>query len=253
MTRKKELKLNEVKANLLNEYSDHLEKLEKKLGIRFKNKSLLLIACIHASFANEKGIKANNEKLEFLGDAVLSLIISEFLYKNINNSSEGFLAKVKSIIASENTLADFASNMGLDSFLLLGKGASKEERGKRSNLADFTEALLGAIYLDRGFRVVKKFIKEKLLNTYADIDLVKHDPKSTLQEFLVKKFHSLPKYKVIFSSGPAHAKKFVCAVYLRDKIIGTGEGQSKKEAEKQAALQALKSMGYYDEGFSKTQ
>ncbi|MCX7832354.1 MAG: ribonuclease III [Actinobacteria bacterium] len=245
MSRHKESNLNKVSSDLLKEYSNHLEKLENQLGIKFKNKSLLLISCIHASFANEKGIKVNNEKLEFLGDAVLSLIISEFLYKKTDKSSEGELSKAKSIIASEKTLADFAYNMGFDSFLLLGKGASKEERGKRSNLADFTEALLGAIYLDRGFRVVKRFVKENLLNRYIDIDFVKHDPKSTLQELLVKKYHSLPKYKVIYSSGPAHAKKFVCGVFLRDKIIGTGEGQSKKEAEKQAALEALKSMGYY--------
>lgn len=228
---------------LLSENQEKIAELEKLLKIEFKNKLNLLVACIHASFSNEKGLEINNEKLEFLGDAVLSLIVSEHLFKSIKKASEGELAKAKSVIASEDVLSDFAENLGLEEFLLLGKGASKEERGKKSNMADFAEAIIGAIFLDRGYRTAKKFVHENLLKSLTEIDFVRHDPKSALQELAVKRFHALPRYRIISFEGPAHARKFVCAALLKEKVVGIGEGNSKKEAEKKAALSALENLG----------
>lgn len=232
--------------SLTEEKKEFLEKLEKKIGIKFKNKAILLNACLHASYANEQKLPINNEKLEFLGDAVLSLVISDFLYKKTQADGEGALARAKSIIASEDSLARCAENLGLNEFLLLGKGASKEERGKKSNLADFLEAIIGAIYLEKGFRTVKKFIEDHLLLSPEKIDFIKHDPKSALQELLVKKYHHQPKYRLISVSGPPHDRQFEVAVYLRDKMIGKGKGSSKKEAEKNAAMDALTRLGLYD-------
>lgn len=231
-------------VQLLRQTQDDILMLQDIIGVKFKNPLLLMQACIHASFANEQGLNIDNEKLEFLGDAVLSLVISEYLYKTTVNSTEGDLAKTKSIIASETALAELAQQLGLDEFLLLGKGASKEERGKKSNLADFVEAIIGAIFLDKGLKAVKNFIYKNLLTNYSQIDFAKYDPKSTLQEYMVKKYHSLPKYRVISISGPAHARNFVCAALYKDRIIGIGEGRSKKEAEKKAALSALTNLGY---------
>lgn len=238
-----EKKQRENLNRLLAENQERLSKLEEILNIKFKNKLNLLIACMHASFSNEKGIEVNNEKLEFLGDAVLSLIVSEHLFKSTRKASEGELAKAKSVIASEKVLSEFAESLGLGEFLLLGKGALKEERGKRSNMADFAEAIIGAIFVDKGYKSAKKFVHENLLKSLTEIDFVRHDPKSALQELAVKKFHALPKYRIISFEGPAHARKFVCAALLREKVIGIGEGSSKKEAEKKAALSALQNLG----------
>lgn len=229
------------------EFSDKLEKLENLIGRRFQNRVLLLTACIHSSFANENNITINNEKLEFLGDSVLSLILSEFLLKNSAGEKEGELAKTKSVLASEENLASCASNLHLEEYLLLGKGASREELGKRSNLADFTEALIGAIYLDGGLRSARKFVLNKLLSEVTSIDYIRYDPKSTLQERLLLKFGALPHYKVLSAEGPPHQKTFKCGVYLKNELIAVGEGRSKKEAEKNAALRALEKLGIINE------
>lgn len=232
-------------SELLLTYEDQLEKLEQKLGVTFKNRFYLLAACIHASFANENNLSINNEKLEFLGDAVISLVLAEYLFKLYGDASEGDLAKAKSYLASEKALASAAENMGIESFLLLGKGASREVTGRQSNLADFFEAIIGAVYLDRGLKQAKKLITEHLIKTMAGFDSILYDPKSALQEYAIKHFNMLPRYKVLSSSGPAHAKKFVCGVYIKEKMLGMGEGKSKKEAEKKAALAALKNLGIY--------
>lgn len=224
-------------------YSKKIEKLEEILGRKFKNRFLLLVACIHASFSNENYLGINNEKLEFLGDSVLSLIISEFLLKRAKDKSEGELSKLKSYFASEENLAQSAEKLGLDDFLMLGKGASKEELGKKSNLADFTEALIGALYLDGGLSSAKSFVLEKLLIHTDYIDYARHDPKSVLQEKLLVKKGILPIYKVLSTEGPPHQRIFRCGVFVKNKLIAEGIGRSKKEAEKEAAFYALKRMG----------
>jgi ribonuclease-3 len=244
---KKSFATNEKIKELLSVYKEQIENLEKKLGVSFKDRSFLLTACIHASFANENDLSVNNEKLEFLGDAVISLVISEYLFMNYEEATEGDLAKAKSYLASEKALASAAEEIGLESFLLLGKGASKEILGRQSNLADFFEAIIGAIYLDQGIRKAKKLIRKYLIENTSSFDIVVYDPKSALQEYLVRQFNVLPRYRVISSTGPAHAKKFVCGVYFKHRVLGLGEGKSKKEAEKKAALAALKNLGVYHE------
>jgi ribonuclease-3 len=231
---------------ILRHYFEKIEKLEEILGRRFRNRYILLIACIHASFSNENALFVNNEKLEFLGDSVLSLIISEFLLKKSADESEGELAKLKSYLASEENLAHSAENLGLESFLLLGKGASKENLGKRSNLADFTEALIGALYLDGGLSAAKSFVLEKLLVHADPIDYARHDPKSVLQEKLLMLKGVLPSYRVLSTEGPPHQRVFRCGVFLRNELIAEGNGRSKKEAEKEAAFNALKKLGFID-------
>jgi len=232
---------------LLQTYNDRLDQLEQKLGIVFKNRIYLLAACIHASFANENGLILNNEKLEFLGDAVISLVVAEHLFKLHSDASEGDLAKAKSYLASEKALASAAENLDIESFLLLGKGAAREVTGRQSNLADFFEAIIGAVYLDRGLRKAKKLIIKHLIKPMSKFDSILYDPKSALQEYAIKQFNLLPRYKVLSSSGPAHARKFVCGVYLKERILGMGEGKSKKEAEKKAALSALRNLGVYSD------
>lgn len=234
---------NEQLERLLPFYRDMILELEQIIGVQFKNKKLLLAACIHSSFSNEKNLLINNEVLEFLGDAVLSVIISEFLVKKLKGSKEGDLARLKSALASENNLSECAERLSLSKFLLLGKGASKEDRGKKSNLADFAEAIIGAIYYDSGLRKARRFVLTKLLNQVESIDLVRYDPKSALQEYAVRNLSALPRYKIIGSEGPPHKRVYSCNVVINNTVVASGKGKSKKEAEKEAALNALMKLG----------
>ena len=223
--------------------------LEKKLDIDFKNKDLLIQAFCHRSYLNEhpEFKLGHNERLEFLGDAVLELVVTEHLYKNYPEVSEGEMTCWRSALVNTKMLSEIAKNLEFDKFLLLSKGEEKEqERGKRFILADTFEAFLGALYLDKGFLAVKEFVKKYLLPKLPYIieaQLYK-DPKSLFQERAQEVLRITPTYKVLDEWGPDHAKHFLVGVYLDKELIAKGEGPSKQEAEQEAAKKALEIKGW---------
>ena len=222
-----------------------LTNLESKLNYQFKNLELFKEALTHPSFYNkaEKDRLINNQRLEFLGDSVLELIASEYIYRKLSSFSEGELTKIKSIIVSGPTLAKWANHISLGKYIVLGKGEDLTGgRNKLSILSDCFEALLGAIYLDGGLKKTKLFILSFIKD---EIELItKHnyieDYKTLLQEISQKKMKCLPKYILIKEKGPDHKKIFCIEVKLKEKSYGTGFGDSKKEAEQNAAHSALK-------------
>jgi len=218
----------------------NLEKLEKILEIKFKNKELLKKALIHRSWLNEHPGEESNERLEFLGDAVLELVVSEHLYKNFS-FSEGEMTGIRSVIVNTQTLFEVAKKMKLKEWLFLSKGAFlARENQLKSILASALEAIIGAIYLDGGLKEAQKFIQKNILVFLPKI--IKKgfkDPKTLLQEVTQEKFGLLPQYKILKEWGKEHKKKFLAGVYLKEKLLGEGKGFSKKEAEEKAAKIAL--------------
>lgn len=218
--------------------------LQKKLGIKFKNIDLLKQACVHRSYLNEhpKFHLNHNERLEFLGDAVLELVTTEYLYQNYPNP-EGELTNWRSALVNSAMLSKKAKKIGLNKFLYLSKGERKDVgKARELILANTFEALIGAIYLDRGYNLAKKFIKKILLSELSRI--LKYglyqDPKSKLQEAAQEKFRITPSYKIIKEWGPDHERKFIIGVYIDKKLVGKGFGKSKQEAQVKAAKDALK-------------
>jgi len=217
--------------------------LEKKLGIKFKNKNLLKQALIHRSYLNEHPEEKleHNERLEFLGDAVLELIVSVYLYQNYQNP-EGELTAWRASLVNANNLSNLAKNLGINDFLFLSKGEAKSTgKAREIILANTFEALIGAIYLDQGLKQAKNFIKKHLIKQLPEIiekELYK-DPKSKFQEIAQGKFKITPTYKVLKEEGPAHEKKFTVGLFLNEKFIAKGEGSSKFEAEVEAAKKGL--------------
>ncbi len=224
-----------------------LNNLEKKLDYKFKNKTLLKEALTHPSF-QKKSLKektANNQRLEFLGDSVLDLIVTEHLYLKLASFSEGKLTKIRSVMVSKDILAKWANRLSLGKYIILGKGEdSTGGRKKLSILADCFEALLGAIYLDSGLQKAKKIILSFIKEEMELIIKGKHgdDYKTLLQEISQKKMKCLPKYFLIKEKGPDHKKIFCIEVKLKEKTHGTGTGENKKEAEQDAAREALKKL-----------
>jgi len=222
-----------------------LNNLEKKLDYKFKNKTLLKEALTHPSF-QKKSLKektSNNQRLEFLGDSVLELIVTEHLYCKLASFSEGKLTKIKSVMVSKDILAKWANHLSLGKYIILGKGEDLTGgRKKLSILADCFEALLGAIYLDSGIRKAKRIISSFIKEEIKLIIKGKHeeDYKTSLQEFSQKKMKCLPKYFLIKEKGPDHKKTFCIEVKLKEITYGTGTGDNKKEAEQNAAQDALK-------------
>jgi ribonuclease-3 len=220
--------------------------LQKTLGIKFKSISLLKNAFIHRSYLNEhKEFKGeSNERLEFLGDAVLSLFVSRFLFEKLPQSPEGKLTQIRASLVRTETLAKLAAKLDLGKYLYLSKG--EVDSGGRSNnsiLANTFEALIGAIYLDQGQDQTHMFIKEQILNQWEDLaKTAVFDNKSKLQETLQRKYHKSPLYKLVNSWGPDHARRFEVAVYLGDKILGKGQGKNKQSAAQNAAQDALKKL-----------
>ncbi|MEW6407264.1 MAG: ribonuclease III [Patescibacteria group bacterium] len=218
--------------------------LEKKLGIKFKNQNLLKQAHTHRSYLNENpklGLE-HNERLEFLGDAVLELAVTEHLYQNYKNP-EGELTNWRAALVNATMLSHKAQNLGLNNYLFLSKGEAKDTgKAREIILANTFEALIGAIYLDQDYPTVKKFIEKILLPELPYI--IKHklylDPKSKLQEITQDVYNITPTYQVLTEWGPDHAKKFKIGVYLNDFILANGIGASKQEAQVHAAQQALK-------------
>lgn len=222
-----------------------LSELEVEIQYSFNNKNLLLLALTHASYANENNIEKTytNQRLEFLGDAVLELISSDFLYNKYDKFNEGVLTKTRAKLVCEDNLADVARELKLYNYLLIGKGENKESlMHNDSTMCDTVEALIGALYIDGGLETAKKFIDIYIL-TNENLNKSNSDFKSILQEKANRNSVQL-KYEIISETGPDHNKKFKIAVYYNNIIIGEGLGKSKKEAEQNAAkigLEYLKS------------
>ncbi len=225
-----------------------LKSLQNKVGYEFSNIDLLKKSLIHRSYGNEhwEYRKINNERLELLGDAVLDLIVTEYLYKNFNKSKEGELAKLKSMIVSEPILAQISRELGIGEYLLLSKGEELTGGRERSSiLGDVFESLLGAIYLDSDFDTVKKValkhLHEKIDNINQNEDLM--DYKTILQEYSQRKYKKIPVYEVVNEIGPDHRKNFEIIVKIKSEVAGSGIGKNKKSAEQLAAKNACKKFG----------
>ncbi len=219
-------------------------KLEQNLGVKFSNTELLKTALTHRSFLNEHHDDnlQNNERLEFLGDAVLEMISTEFLFKKYPDRSEGELTSFRSALVKTTSLSETSTELGLGEFIRMSKG--EEVTGGRERpyiLANTFEAILGAIYLDQGYEIARKFVEQKLLPKITSIieNRLDIDPKSKLQEISQEVLNFTPVYELVSANGPDHSKVFVMCVKIRNKVFGTGEGKSKQEAEQNAAQNAL--------------
>lgn len=225
-----------------------LNELMDKLGYKFKDIEILNRSLIHRSYLNEnKNIGHSNERLEFLGDSVVGLIITENLYNSFEEFNEGDLTKIRSKIVCEESFAFVAKNFNLGDYLLLGKGENSfGGRKKNSILADTFEAVFGAIYIDGGFSAVKNVLKNKFLddmkNRIKNDDSI-GDYKSRLQEYYHKNTNLKIKYIVDKETGPDHKKTFYISVLVDDKVLGIGSGKNKKQAEQDAAKNALFNLG----------
>lgn len=220
-------------------FSD-LNTLEAKINYCFNNKDLLILSLTHASYANENNIKKNNtnQRLEFLGDAVLELVSSDFLYSLYNEYNEGELTKTRAKLVCEENLAEIARYLKLYDFLLTGKGENKASlMNNNSTMCDTIEALIGAIFKDGGLDNAKNFINSFIL-TEENLHKSNNDFKSLLQE-KANRDNIVLKYEIISESGPDHDKRFEVAVYYDNQMLSTGLGRSKKEAEQIAAKNAL--------------
>lgn len=219
---------------------DNLKILQDNLGYQFKNQDYLKLALTHRSYSSEYGLKDCNERMEFLGDSILSAIVAEFLYDKYVNDDEGKLSQFKSQIVSAKNLSKWAKNINLDQFILISKSEElNSARNRDTLLCDSFEAIIGAIYLDSGFLITSDFIK-KFLSLQKKFVVV--DYKSTLQEKVQSEFQTLPQYKVLKEYGPDHDKKFEVGVYINESLLGIGVGISKKEAEQMSAKQASKKL-----------
>ncbi|MCD6195151.1 ribonuclease III [bacterium] len=219
----------------------NLKSFLKKLGLEPKNLKIFKQAFVHRSYLNESPFKESNERLEFLGDAVLELLATEYLYRNLPNK-EGDLSAIRAASVRTSTLAVVSQKIGLNNFLLLSKGEEQTGgRKKEGILADLFEAFLGAVYLDQGFEKAEEIFKKFLLPYLKDIIKNKKyiDPKTYLQEITQERWRALPKYKLVEEKGPDHSKTFVIEVYVGENFMGKGEGPSKQRAEEEAARNAL--------------
>ena len=227
---------------------DKLEKFQKNIGYAFENKALLRTALTHSSFLNEnreKGRKSN-ERLEFLGDAVLGLVIGQYLFETNPDVHEGILTKARAATVCENTLAQIADEIELSDYLIMGKGELRNGGNKRkSSLSDATEAVIAAIYLDSGLESARAFIL-KYFSKLADNAVlgknISDDYKTKLQEYVQKEDGHFS-YKLTGEKGPDHDKEFLVELYINNKLISSGVGNSKKNAEQQAAKKALEILG----------
>ena len=219
---------------------------EKNVGIRFRKINLLNLAFSHRSYSNEhQTFIENNEKLEFLGDSVLGMVVSEYLYTKLIDMDEGDFARIKSFVVSEDSLSEIAKKLKIDNFILIGKGEEYSGgRNKKAILADCLEAIIGAYYLDSGLKAAKIFILDSLIPEINKVLANKHkkDYKTLLQEFVQKKFKTYPKYIVVNNTGPDHDKVFWIDVEVNGHTYGPGKGRNKKEAEQHAAGLAYKNI-----------
>ncbi len=222
---------------------------EKKTQLSFTDRSLLTQAFVHRSYINEnKGSGlSHNERLEFLGDAVLELVITDFLYKKYENKTEGELTAYRSALVNADTCASIATSLGMSDYLLLSKGESKDTgRARQYILANALEALIGAIYIDKGLDTATDFIEKNFMPLIDSIISAKSfiDAKSLFQEKAQEFDGITPSYKTVKESGLDHKKKFTIGVYVGKELIATGEGESKQDAEQMAAREALQLKGW---------
>lgn len=229
---------------------NNLQLLQKRLFLQFKNLELLQEALTHSSYANQKKDIKYNERLEFLGDSVLQLCISEYLYTNYSDKSEGQLTKTRALIVCENSLHEIAKQWELGNFIRMSKG--EELTGGRTRvsiLADCVEAIIAAVYLDAGFEVARDFIIKNFKNTIDDAinNEIVLDYKTKLQELLQQNGDVLIIYNLIKFEGPPHRREFFTEVLVNNEVIGKGSGFSKKESEQNSAKSALKFLEGKDE------
>ena len=221
-----------------------LLELSARLGVEFKDLTLLHKALIHSSYANEAKEKniVHNERLEFLGDAVLELASSTYLYMQFPQMPEGQLTKTRASIVCSTSLAELARTLHLGDYLLLGHGEEMSGgRDRQTNLEDVFEAVIGAIYLDRGWDVAKDYVTRQLIKQVEQGGILK-DYKTILQEVVYQEAQQTVSYELVSTSGPDHDKTFTFNVLVTGKVMGTGTGRSKKEAEQKAARQALEKL-----------
>ncbi|WP_085992420.1 ribonuclease III [Oceanobacillus senegalensis] len=221
----------------------NVEQLEKLLNLSFNDHNIIKRAFTHSSYVNEhrKEVFSDNERLEFLGDAVLELGVSQYLYRSNTKMPEGEMTKLRAAIVCEPSLMNFALDLHFDEFLLLGKG--EEQTGGRERpaiLADVFEAFLGALYLDQGFEQALKFLEEHVFpKIKAGTFSHEMDYKSQLQEYVQQFKDGNIEYKIVEEKGPSHNKEFVANVFIQQQVLGEGIGRTKKEAEQRAAKKAL--------------
>src|SRR3989344_2548738 len=224
----------------------NLDEFEKTLKIKFKDSALLQTSLVHRSYLNEHRDfpLAQNERLEFLGDAVLELVVTDYLYSHYPNP-EGELTNFRSALVNHRILSQIAARLGLGEFVMLSRGEAKDTgRARQVILANAIEAVIGAIYLDQGYAAAKDFIDREILVELPKIlaEGAYLDPKSRLQELVQEREGVTPLYRILAESGPDHAKVFEVGVFINSKLAGQGTGHSKQEAEVSAADQALKQM-----------
>ncbi len=222
---------------------------EQNIGVSFNDAALLRQAFTHRSYLNEHRGESggHNERLEFLGDAVLELIATHFLYTEFPDKPEGELTAYRAALVNAVTCAQIATEIGMNDFLLLSRGEAKDTgRARNILLANAFEALVGAIYIDQGYDAAKQFISERLFPRIDSIikERLWQDAKSSLQEKAQEHEGSTPNYKVMQETGPDHDKHFVVGVYVKDVLLGQGEGKAKQEAEQAAAREALDKKGW---------
>lgn len=232
----------------MRELIPQISEIEDRLGYRFKNKKLLTQAFIHRSYFNEHRdlVEEHNERLEFLGDSILGLFISDYLYHHLPTQAEGELSRLRAHLVEASSCAKFLMQLGLASFVLLGRGERMNAgRGRETILADLFEALIGALYLDGGIAEAKRIF---WMHFEKEIQNILEHParnwKAELQDYSQKKYQKPPIYKVISESGPDHSKVFLIAAYLDNQEVGQGSGSSKKEAEQAAAKDALDKLSH---------
>lgn len=230
----------------MNHYEKLLEQsslIEERLGVIFTDKKLLALAFVHRSFFNENRsvVDQHNERLEFLGDAVLGVMVAEYLYSSFPTEGEGHLSHLRSHLVEANACSSFVQKIGVAQFVLLGKGERMNEgKGRESILADLFEAIIGAIYLDGGHQAAKDFFHGNFASEILElIKMPLRNWKAELQDYSQKKYQKPPVYKVMQETGPDHGKTFEVAAFFGEVQAGQGTGSSKKQAEQAAAEDAL--------------
>ena len=229
--------------------SADFSEFEKKINVTFNKPELLKQAFTHRSYLNENrsaGVE-HNERLEFLGDAVLELVVTEFLFEKYPDKPEGDLTSYRAALVNTTSISDAAVKLGMNDFLLLSRGESRDTgRARQIILANAFEALIGAMYLDQGYEKAQKFIADQLFHKTEKIveSRLWQDAKSRFQELAQEKEGLTPSYDVVSQTGPDHDKRFIVGVYVGEERAATGEGRSKQEAEQQAAQKALQAKGW---------
>jgi ribonuclease-3 len=225
---------------------DKIQEFSKKIKIEFNNLDLLRQAFVHKSFINENPAfkLGHNERLEFLGDAVLELVSTDFLYKKFEDKPEGDLTNIRASVVNSTNLTLIARRLDIEKYLFLsrGEGKDKDSKARQYILANCMEAIIGAIYIDQGYVYAQKFIEENILRDVDEIVSKKLylDPKTQFQEKSQELFNITPKYKLLEETGPDHKKNFIVGLYIDTKLISKGKGSSKQEAEIDAATLGLK-------------